>query len=58
MLGWIIIVILAVVAAGWSWIVFMGNAMSDSPGMAFQGTWTIAVAWVIVGAAVWWKVWG
>jgi hypothetical protein len=56
--GWIVIVILAVIAAGWSWMVFMGNAMSDAPTMGFQGLWWIVSVWVIVLGAVLYKIYG
>jgi hypothetical protein len=36
---------------GSAFIVF-ANGMSDSPGTAFQGGWTIAIAWTIT-VALW-----
>ena len=58
MLGWIGVVVLVILALVWSWMTFMGNAMSDAPGAGFQGGWTIAVAWVVVVGAFLWKVFG
>ena len=58
MLGWIGVVILVILALGWTWMVFMGNAMSDAPGMGFQGGWLLAGVWVVVAAAFLWKVFG
>ena len=58
MLGWIVIAILAVAAAAWSWMTFMANAMSDAPGAGFQGGWLLAGVWAVVAAAFLWKVFG
>ena len=58
MLGWIVIVLLIIGAIGWSWMVFMANAMSDAPTIGFQGWWTIAAAWAVVIGAVVYKLYG
>jgi hypothetical protein len=58
MLGWVVIAVLVICAAVWSWMVFMGNAMSDSPGGNFQGLWWIVGAWAIVVGAVVYKIFG
>ena len=58
MLGWICVAILIVCALVWSWITFMANAMSDAPGMGFQGGWLIAGVWAVVVGAALYKVYG
>ena len=58
MLGWIGVVILVILALGWTWMTFMGNAMSDAPGAGFQGGWLLAGVWAVVAAAFLWKVFG
>ena len=58
MLGWIGVVILVILALGWTGITFFGNAMSDGPGMGFQGGWLLAEVWAVVVAAFLWKVFG
>jgi hypothetical protein len=56
MLGWIVVVILFLGAIGWSFITVFGNAMSDDPGIGFQGGWLLAGVWAIVFAALMYKL--
>ena len=58
MFGWIGVVILVILALGWTWMTVMGNAMSDCPDMGFQGGWLLAGVWAVVAAAFLWKVFG
>ena len=58
MLGWIGVVILVILALGWTWMTFMANAMSDAPGAGFQGGWLLAGVWVVVLAGVLYKIFG
>jgi len=58
MLGWTGVILLVILALGWTEITFFGNAMSDGPGMGFQGGWLLAGVWAVVAAAFLWKVFG
>lgn len=52
----IVLAIIATIASViWTLFVFFANSMSDSPGGAFQGGWSIGAAWLVT--IILWATW-
>jgi hypothetical protein len=52
----ILAIVITILAAIVSWVVFMANAMSDSSAHDFEGGWLVAGAWLATAAfwIAWW----